>query len=419
MAGRQHGPDDDDDAAARYLRRMQGDGATPGPDKPSPAPPLPAASPVAGATGLSSHGDEEPRRSFPGAPPPGWSSSLPKGAPFCLIPADTVLPGSTAEGRQVPLLPTWFLSDGLHMLRKGDYKAAEQYYEALTRKNADEAEGWLGLGAAWQGRGSTSQAVACYVKGLELDEHLFPLAALAVEATPGKPAVLYNLAVALSRQDKRRCYRTAISIFEEVMASATTSRRLYQKADAARRKAKDGLEWLEARENPSMMSLKKTAQRQKRWRTIVHTVFFAVTVTAVTWIGWQAYHRSRAETLYQQGMLTYTQGHRVATYGSSKLTAAEGKDAYLLYTEALDHFRESIRFRPTSFEAHFMIVKAGQQALRHLARHFGSEKTPPELVQQLHSQIEAADAYCRKADPGGHETRRQQGLLDSRLSSAR
>ena len=201
------------------------------------------------------------------------------------------------------------------------------------------------------------------------------------------------------------------------MASATTSRRLYEKADTARRKAKDELEWHDARDNPALMSLKKTALRQRRWNLVLRGVFAVAALAGLSWLGWHAYHRSRAEACLQRGMISYVQGHKVATYGSAKLGSADNKDAYVLFTEALEQFRASTRFRPNSLEAHFMTVKAGQQVLRHLSAHFGSERTPPDLVQQLHAQIEKAEAACRKLDPTGLERRKQQSQLDNRLNT--
>lgn len=314
-------------------------------------------------------------------------------------------------------MPTWFLSDGLRMVREGDYVAAGRYYEARVEEKAVDVEGWLGLGAAWQGRGRIQQAVGCYAQGLELDESSFPLEALALEATPGKPEILQDLAVLLSRQDDKRCCRAAIAIFGEVMASTSTSRQLYMKADSARRKARESLEWLEARDKPALMSLKKAARRGRCWRILLRGLVVLVLLAAIPWFGWRAYLRSREETSFQRGMLLYVQAHQMATYGSSNLAESEGKDPYQLYTAALGQFCEALRTQPTSFEVNFMVVKAGQQAIRHLSHHFGSGRALPTVVRELNSQVEQASTFCRQADPGNLETRRQEGLLEARVDS--
>lgn len=485
MAGMHHGPDEEDEAASRYLRSIQGSDNEPTPPAGPPVarrharppsddpPPEPASGESLGLVGLpiarrsfrppSDDTDPEeapPPAGLPLAPTstpavvddPSPASSEPTSledapsrkrglrqsresragsdstrfipeshpvdrsalasGPALSVASHNIVPGVSSLGMPFAILPPSFESEGLVKLRAGDYRGSERYYATVVKQDAMSAAGWFGLGAARQGRGRIRAAVSCYVRALALDTDKFPLAALVIEARPGRPEIHFQVSMALAGHKTIRTTRVAIALLDEVMASPMTPTGLYSKTEATARRLRKDLEWLEAQGDQELLSIKKAAAWENKRHVITRGILVVVTLVVVAVGAFLAFQRSHSTALHDEGFELYKEAYRVEKRDANSVGRTGGNDAYTIYQEALARFVESARLYPENVPAQYMIARAAEGVLRQIPCHFGVQNAPKGMAAALRVRIQKAEAACRKADPRGKETARVKSYVD-------
>lgn len=405
-------PDDGDDAASIYLRRLQGPGVEAGGQQ---SEAVDHAVSDGRATG-------EVRGARPGragglfrssgppssAPTGDSSAALPRsqsrhtesgGSPF-------IQPGS---------LPARFGSEGLKMLRAGEYNAATRYYRAITDRHPDDAHGWLGLGAALLGKGDLKTAATCFTRGRELDPS-FPVGALAAEARPGNPEGLFKLASACMQMRHGIAYGCAMVILDECLASPLTSPGLYLKVDELRRKARLAVEDWQGLSNPAIVSMKRNARRERLLSSVMRTWLTIGLVLVVAFLGYTLVQRARAETVLKIGTDAYVEASRLARHGQSKRNTSGVVDGLALLGSAYDKLKQAADLYPTSFDAQFMLLRSSEAMLKS-PTYRATNASMPANWNELDADVTRLREVIQRLDPDGHKSARKdkelKGLIDA------
>jgi len=414
MASGRHPDDEEEDAAALYLLRMQGgDAGTPAPPSPlrdARSGRLISGGPRTPATDIGAPGDERAhsplRPAAPQTPPP---MPLPRGAPQQFT-AAPVAPGHVVA--QPGGLPSWFLSDGLTALRNSQPREAGVYYQAMVNSQPERAEGWLGLGAAMLGLGDQRKASELLLKGQEIEKD-FPLGALVAEAKPGDPQALYHFAGVMLGQGTKAASLAAMLILDECMASPLTPEPLYLKADLLRRKAREQLEIWEARANPAMMSMKRNALRQRIFGNAVRIL----SVLAVVIIGVLVYqyfsNRFKSEALVRLGTDEYIEAYRLATLGVTKRQSRAGtSDPLIILARAYEKFTVAAQLSPAEFDPQYMRYKSLEFMLG-FGRRYRPISGAPKTVQDVQTQMDASGKVLNRMDPAKEKRKKKDADLQT------
>jgi tetratricopeptide (TPR) repeat protein len=368
--------------------------------------------------------EERPRFSFPGAPgappapppprprpEPPPEEALPLGAPV-VHSVETDVQPKINPGQ----LPIWMASEGLNMLRQGDYEGAAEYYENEAKRDADRAEGWLGIGAALVGSGEYKKAVTYLLKGMEFDKS-FPIGALLSEAKPGHPQVLFNLAELFLTVETPLSVQSAISILDECLASPTTPQKLYMKSDELRRKSREKLANLQIADKAGLLELQKKARKTRAASGAIRFLFTLVFLALLGAGGWFGYNFFQATRLYKQGMLDYSEAHHIAEVGSGSLNSSQNiSDPLDLYYKAYTEFKQSSDFGPKDFHTWFMLTRSGEAILeRARASSAVQKKLGPQTLGEIDKNVRLARTRMSKLDPSGSQLKVEQNELTHSL----
>lgn len=434
MAGGKRPFDEDDDMASLYLRRMRGDEApdatTPASRVPSP-PPLPKPPGPTFPEGSPNIIDAPVAPRFPGAPPSGAApaafafgvpvreplpgappettraqSELPPGAPALSNPKLTVNPGD---------LPVWMASEGLQMLRQGDYTGAAEYYEAEAKRDPARAEGWLGIGAALVGSGDFQAGVIYLLKGVEIDG-TFPVGTLISESKPGHPQLLLNMAELFMAARTQVSTRAALDVLDECMRSPLTPQKIYLRANELRQDCRD---LAEALKSPDLSKLKGRKIRPRRGplaglgRTLV-TLLVLGGLAYGGWFGWRLFQGLRYA---RQGFSDYKEAYQMASTGMA--TSREATDPIDMYYRAFIDFKQAQVYKGTAdFQVQFMLVKCGEATIERARENLtAARKLSPASLAEIEATVRQARTRLAKLDPSGAKLKEQQAKLSASLQT--
>lgn len=412
MAGGKRAFDENDDMASVYLRRMQGDDSAtregtgssrmppgPPPATTAPEPPSTEASPPNIAPPLP------PR--LPSAQP--VESDLPPGAPVLNNPKLTVNPGE---------LPLWMASEGLQMLRQGDYIGAASYYEVEAKRNPGRAEGWLGIGAAMVGSGDFRTGVTYLLKGAEIDEN-FPIGALICEAKPGHPQLLINMAELFLAAGTMVSTRTAIDVVDECMRNPTTPQKIYLRANELRQTCRDQAEALQS-PNLSKRKGRRIGTRRGPLASVLRLLFTLLALGGLAYGGWFGWRAFQGMDAMRRGVSEYKEAYQMDATGVGTLNASNDvTDPADLYGRAFTHFRQALSYKgPADFQTQFMLMKSGEAVLER-ARNSAvvARKLSPASIADIEVAVRQARTRLAKLDPTGAQLKEQQAKLASSLQT--
>lgn len=439
MADDKRPPLDDDDIASLYLRRTRGGGqgaadstapsphmapaenASPAPIR-SPAPPMPEPPSVAASSlpqpSQTTNAPETVSPVVPAEPQtsdqprkrrhftPDDDEALPLGAPV-VFNAATQVQGSTV---QPGALPIYFATDGLTMLREGEFNQAAEYYQREAQKDATRAEGWLGIGAALYGVGDYKQAMPYLNKGAEIDT-VFPIGALLAETVPGKPDIMFGMGELFMTGGDTTSFHNATKVFEELMRAPTTSASMYARCDELKRKCRDKIDEI-LYNNPKLNEMKRQAARRKTTDAIKRFLFTVVLLGGLGFGGWKGYYIAQYYRYTRMGMVDYLDAYRLQNYGQASVNAQKaGNDPYVLYHNSYDDFHAATEFRPTDVHAHFMTVRCGEAILNLANEGKLKQNVSPNVLGQIDEGVRSSKEALKKLDAGGTKVRQEQTQL--------
>lgn len=158
-------------------------------------------------------------RAAPADPPVARVAPAPKakasGTPHKVAVANETAPPAAAPAaapmveRSAQPLP---LQDAYLALRAGRYEEAQRLYQHVVAAQPGLADAWLGLAAAYEGRGEAGGAIAAYRRALQLDpDNADALAALAELTAAGNPSAQASvLRAALARRPEAPSLHAAL-----------------------------------------------------------------------------------------------------------------------------------------------------------------------------------------------------------------
>ncbi|NDD30869.1 MAG: hypothetical protein EB084_21645, partial [Proteobacteria bacterium] len=335
----------------------------------------------------------------------------------------TALPGVNFLGKgPAPRdgdLPVWMASEGLEMLRHGDYPGAAEYYQNEARRDPSRAEGWLGIGAALMGSGDFSSAITYLLKGVEIDER-FPVGVLLAETKTGKPQVLLNVSHLLSKGQDRAQFLLAINILDEVMRDPNTPENLYLQANELRGSVRELLRAGPGANLTKLRARRKLNQGRRLLDGPLRLVLKVALLVALLAGGYQAWRWGQGTWLVRQGLSDYKEAAQMASMGTTSLNSSkDAADACELYFRAFTRFKRAQTYRdPSSIATLYLTIRAGESMLER-ARSVPSEarRLPPGAMADVESTVRQSRVRLARIDANGTQTRQQQAELNAMLDN--
>lgn len=346
------------------------------------------------------------RRNMMGGGDPGDDMVLPRGAPVIhdmTEGTNKVHPGN---------LPIYMATEGLVLLRKGDYKAAASYYQEQLRSSPELAEGWFGAGAAMAAVGDSKKCVTLFLKGIEIDG-TFPLGALLAEAKPGEPKMIMSVVDQFVHVNTPQSLHSAILTLDEITGSPTTPKKLYVQAHDLKRKCRERIDTFKIQGNSSLLAIKHQAEATRKAQTAAKFVIRLTIVAVLAVGGWFAYRYINTQLLLRSAQEDYVQATTEEVSEKKELrinTAVPNR----LYLKSWDEYRAVARLNPDNFTAQFMLAKIANAMFERVRQHKASDLSRAQLSEMVQVSDKAKD-NIKRLDPRGDLTKAHESNLEDAL----